>query len=70
MLYEISLKNNMKEIDYVEEIEYMDGGTPIKLKLTINRIDRTAIFDFEGTGVQVNYSFNSRNYPTLIAHFL
>ncbi len=45
----------MNEIDFVEEIEYMDAGTPIKLKLTIDRLKKTALFDFEGTGVQVDY---------------
>ena len=53
MLYDISLHNKMKEIDFVQETECMDDGTPIKLKLTINRKERSACFDFEGTGIQV-----------------
>jgi 5-oxoprolinase (ATP-hydrolysing) len=31
----------------------MDDGTAIKLKLTIDRPQRTAIFDFTGTGIEV-----------------
>jgi len=33
--------------------EYMDDGTPIALKVTINKDDGTAVFDFEGTGMEV-----------------
>ena len=31
----------------------MDDGTPIKLKLTIDRLKREAVFDFTGTGLEV-----------------
>jgi len=31
----------------------MDDGTELKLKLTINRNLKRAIFDFTGTGIQV-----------------
>ena len=31
----------------------MDDGTPIKLKLTIDREEGSAEFDFEGTGPEV-----------------
>ena len=40
----------MQEVDFVEESEFMDDGTMIKLKLHINRIERSAVFDFTGTG--------------------
>ncbi|CAD8176335.1 unnamed protein product [Paramecium octaurelia] len=53
MLYEISIKNNLKEIDTIESDEYMDDGSKINLKLTINRQDRSVIFDFTGTSQQV-----------------
>lgn len=49
MLYDISIKNNLKEIDTIESDEYMDDGSKINLKLTINRQDRSVIFDFTGT---------------------
>lgn len=39
----------MKEIDSVKEKEYMDDGSTIQLNLTINRSNKTAIFDFDGT---------------------
>jgi len=41
----------MKEIDSVREKEYMDDGSTIQLNLTINRLTKTAIFDFEGTSI-------------------
>lgn len=47
MLKDLSKRNNMEEVDSVEAIDYMDDGTPIKLKLTIDRTDGSAIFDFE-----------------------
>jgi 5-oxoprolinase (ATP-hydrolysing) len=43
----------MKEIDTLTNIEYMDDGTPIELKLTIDRRERKAVFDFTGTGLEV-----------------
>jgi 5-oxoprolinase (ATP-hydrolysing) len=40
----------MAEVDSIKEVEYMDDGTVIALKLTIDRIARTVEFDFSGTG--------------------
>lgn len=31
----------------------MDDGTPLSLKLTIDRENRSAVFDFTGTGPEV-----------------
>ena len=31
----------------------MDDGTPIKLKLTLDRVHKKATFDFNGTGPEV-----------------
>ncbi len=36
----------MKEVDFVEEVEYMDDGSRLALKLTIDRNNKTADFDF------------------------
>ena len=36
----------------------MDDGSTINLNLTINRIDRSVIFDFTGTSSQVNGNTN------------
>lgn len=51
MLCRISKENNLKEIDCVEDTEYMDDGSKIQLKLTINRVVKSAIFDFTGTSL-------------------
>lgn len=37
----------------------MDDGTPIELKLTIDRNQRTAVFDFTGTGKEVLANTNT-----------
>jgi 5-oxoprolinase (ATP-hydrolysing) len=37
----------------VQATEYMDDGSPITLKITINGEDGTADFDFTGTGPEV-----------------
>lgn len=58
MLVKISLENTMNEIDFVEDHEFMDDGSKICLKLTINRIERSAIFDFSGTSPQVEGNTN------------
>lgn len=29
--------------------DFMDDGTPIRLAVTVDRITRSALFDFEGT---------------------
>lgn len=50
MLVQLSLKNGMNEVQSISETEYMDDGTPISLKLTIDRKSRSAHLDFDGTG--------------------
>jgi len=47
MLKELSIQKNLDEVDSVSAVDYMDDGTPIKLKLTIDRRDGSALFDFE-----------------------
>lgn len=42
MLVALSEKNNMKEVDHVIETDYMDDGSPITVKLEIDRNSRTA----------------------------
>ena len=65
MLKELSVKNQMDVIDSVFAVDYMDDGTPIKLKLTIDREEGTAEFDFEGTGPEV---FGNINAPRAITY--
>ena len=37
----------------LEAIDYMDDGSPIKLKITIDEKSGSADFDFTGTGPEV-----------------
>lgn len=59
MLRQISINNNLKEIDTVTQEDYMDNGSNITLHLTINRIEGTALFDFTKCGTEVLGNFNS-----------
>lgn len=34
-------------------IDWLDDGTPIELRVTINAEERSAVFDFEGTGPEI-----------------
>jgi 5-oxoprolinase (ATP-hydrolysing) len=45
--------------------DYMDDGSPIELKVTINEEEGSAIFDFEGTGPEVNANHNC---PKSVVH--
>ena len=59
MLCELSLEHGLQEVDSVRAVDYMDDGSRIVLVLTIDRRNRTATFDFEGTSVQVYGNTNS-----------
>ncbi len=48
----------------LEAVDYMDDGTPIKLRVTIAE-DGSAIFDFAGTGDEVH---GNTNAPQAITH--
>lgn len=43
----------------VNQLDFMDDGSPINLTLRINKEGRSAVFDFEGTGMQVLGNFNT-----------
>ncbi|TQB70395.1 hypothetical protein MPDQ_000609 [Monascus purpureus] len=68
---EVAVRNLLKELyqrfggQPLEAVDYMDDGTPIKLKVTINGEDGSAVFDFEGTGPEV---YGSWNAPIAITH--
>lgn len=47
MLKAIYVKTNGETL---EAVDYMDDGTPIQLKVTIDQATGGAVFDFEGTG--------------------
>ncbi|PVH84747.1 hydantoinase [Cadophora sp. DSE1049] len=49
----------------LQAVDYMDDGTPITLKITIDEITGSAIFDFTGTGPQV---YGNTNAPIAITH--
>ncbi|KAJ5679955.1 hypothetical protein N7462_008199 [Penicillium macrosclerotiorum] len=61
------LKDLHKKFDGqpLESIDYMDDGTPIRLKVTIDKSTGSAVFDFEGTGPEV---YGSWNAPIAITH--
>ncbi|EGC31170.1 hypothetical protein DICPUDRAFT_50323 [Dictyostelium purpureum] len=65
MLYEISLANKLKPVDTLISTDYMDDGSKIELKLTIDREQRTAIFDWSGTGPEV---FGNTNAPPSVTY--
>lgn len=54
MLKRIYKSTNGKPL---EAVDYMDDGTPIQLKVTIDNESGGAIFDFEGTGPEAYGEF-------------
>lgn len=61
---ELAIKTLLKDVvsrsktPVLEALDYMDDGTPICLKITINEANGTAIFDFTGTGDEVYSNWN------------
>jgi 5-oxoprolinase (ATP-hydrolysing) len=55
----------LQEVDTVRSEDRMDDGTPIRLAVTIDRRNRSATFDFEGTGPQV---FGNTNAPPAVTY--
>lgn len=51
MLQHFSKDRGLQEIDTVTASDIMDDGSPIRLAVTIDRRDGSAIFDFEGAGL-------------------
>jgi len=49
----------------LEAVDYMDDGTPIKLRITIDTTTKSAQFDFTGTGPQV---YGNTNAPHAITY--
>ncbi len=68
---ETAVRNLLKDLYHrfegkpLQAVDYMDDGTPIKLKVTINGDDGSAVFDFAGTGPQV---YGAWNAPIAITH--
>ena len=59
MLCAFSLAQGLPEVGSVEALDWMDDGTPIALRVTIDRRARSAVFDFTGTGPQVHGNANA-----------
>ncbi|KAL1852997.1 hypothetical protein Plec18170_005579 [Paecilomyces lecythidis] len=68
---ELAVRDMLKNISrmsgskVVEAIDYMDDGTPIQLKVSINESTGDAIFDFGGTGPE---AYGNWNAPIAICH--
>ncbi len=58
-LREFSVKMGLKRVDSVTAVEYLDDGSPIALKLTIDRNNGEATFDFTGTGIELWGNLNA-----------
>lgn len=64
---ELSVRNLLKEVSEkfsgreLSAIDYMDDGTPIELKITIDADQGEAVFDFTGTGPEVYGENRSRS---------
>ncbi|KAJ9226833.1 hypothetical protein DTO027B5_2049 [Paecilomyces variotii] len=70
---ELSVRNLLREVSAkfanrdLSAIDYMDDGTPIQLRISINVEKGEAIFDFEGTGPEVYGNINAPEAVTYSA---
>ncbi|EMD36426.1 hypothetical protein CERSUDRAFT_115440 [Gelatoporia subvermispora B] len=68
---EMSVRNLLRDVvkragtNVLSSIDYLDDGSPIKLKVTINEDDGSAELDFEGTGCEIRGNLNS---PISVVH--
>jgi 5-oxoprolinase (ATP-hydrolysing) len=58
-LRELSLAMGLKEVDTVTSVDHMDDGSVIRLRLTIDHRDGSAVFDFDGTSREVRGNWNA-----------
>ena len=67
-LCKLSLNQDTAEaVKIVEAIDYLDDGSPIRLRLSINQEDGSAIFDFSGTGQELWGNLNAPRAVTCSA---
>ena len=59
MLRTFSVRQNLKPVDSVYSEDFLDDGSLICLKITIDRQEGSAIFDFEGTGAEIYGNLNA-----------
>lgn len=70
---ELSVRNLLKDVSKrfagqeLSAIDYMDDGTPIQLRISIDGDKGEAIFDFEGTGPEVYGNINAPEAVTYSA---
>ncbi|TEY52426.1 hypothetical protein BOTCAL_0259g00110 [Botryotinia calthae] len=70
---ELSVRNLLKDVSKrfegqdLSAIDYMDDGSPIQLKITIDAEKGEAVFDFEGTGPEVYANTNAPQAVTYSA---
>jgi 5-oxoprolinase (ATP-hydrolysing) len=68
---ELSVKNLLKSVSKrfegqdLSAVDYMDDGSPIKLKITIDAEKGGAVFDFTGTGPEV---YGNTNAPEAVTY--
>ncbi|KAK9839403.1 hypothetical protein WJX81_000039 [Elliptochloris bilobata] len=65
MLCRFSEAQGLPETGTVHAEDQMDDGTPIKLAVTVDRRDGSAVFDFAGTGPEV---FGNTNAPPAVTY--
>ena len=59
MLTDLSEREGLQEVDSLSAQDYLDDGSPIVLKITIDRRDGSAVFDFTGTGPELWGNLNA-----------
>ena len=70
---ELSVRNLLKDVSKrfegrdLSAVDYMDDGSPIKLKITIDAEKGEAVFDFTGTGPEVYANTNAPEAVTYSA---
>ncbi|KAI9762542.1 MAG: hypothetical protein M4579_000345 [Chaenotheca gracillima] len=68
---ELSVRNLLKDVSKrfagkdLSAVDYMDDGSPIRLKITIDGEKGEAVFDFEGTGPEV---YGNTNAPEAVTY--
>jgi len=55
----LSRKKGLQKKDSLQAVDYLDDGSPIALKITIDRRDGSAVFDFSGTGPELPGNLNA-----------
>ncbi len=55
----LSLQKGLAECGTIQAVDYLDDGSPIRLRLTIDRRDGNAVFDFSGTGPELWGNLNA-----------